>query len=258
MIKFTIATCTYNASKELSVTLDSILEQTYEEVEHLIIDGASQDDSLNQIIHYKTRNDAIHNGHDVKIISEPDNGLYDAMNKALINATGDFILFLNAGDKLHSQETLTTLAEIGEQTDILPGVIYGYTNIVDSQGLFVRKRRLEPPKELNWTSFKQGMLVCHQAFIASTKLTTKCCYDLNYRFSADFDWCIRLMKLAEQKRMPLINSNIIVADYLEGGMTTKNHRKSLLERFKIMRIHYGLFSTIWYHLYFIVRLIIKR
>lgn len=258
MIKITIATCTYNAAQELPATLESVKRQKYREVEHLIVDGASKDDSLDILLRYKSQNDAMENSMDVKIISEPDNGLYEAMNKALCRATGDYILFLNSGDRLHDDETLTRIAEIAEQSDVLPGVIYGNTNIIDQNGTFLRKRRLEPPAELHWTSFKHGMLICHQAFFASTKLTLKCKYNLSYRFSADYDWCIRLMKESEQRGLPMVNSNIVVADYLEGGMTKKNHRKSLIERFKIMSSHYGFLLTLWYHAYFVLRLIFKK
>jgi len=258
MVKFTIATCTYNAAQELPATLESVRGQKYRDVEHLIVDGASKDDSLNILLRYKSQNDAMENCLDVKIISEPDNGLYEAMNKALRHATGDYILFLNSGDRLHDEETLTRIAEIAEQSDVMPGVIYGFTNIVDHSGSFVRKRRLEPPAELHWTSFKSGMLVCHQAFFASTKLTPQCMYNLSYRFSADYDWCIRIMKESDRQGLPLANSNIVVADYLEGGMTKRNHRKSLIERFKIMSVHYGLLSTIWHHAYFVIRLIFKK
>ena len=258
MIKITVATCTYNAAKELPVTLESVLQQKYSEIEHLIIDGASKDSSLDLIQSYKCQNDEIQNGHEVKIISERDNGLYDAMNKALRNASGDYILFLNAGDTFHSAETLLMVADVCEQSDSLPGIVYGHTDIVDQERHFLRKRRLEPPAELHWTSFKNGMLVCHQAFFASTKLTENCHYNLRYKFSADFDWCIRLMKLSEERHMPLMNSNIVVADYLAGGMTKKNHRRSLWERFLIMSEHYGVMSAIGHPIYFIIRLLIRR
>lgn len=258
MITFTIITCTYNAARELPRTLNSVLEQTYADVEHLIVDGASKDNSLQLLEDYKTNSDASDNGHCVRIISEPDKGLYDAMNKALRLATGDYVLFLNAGDVFHTAKTLSVVADAGEQCDVLPAVIYGHTNVVDEEGNFIRRRRLEPPVSLTWKSFKKGMLVCHQAFFAARKLTESCEYDMQYRFSADFDWCIRLMKMAEQKRMPLVNTNIVVADFLDGGMTSKNHRKSLWERFNIMSKHYGLFSTVCYHAYFVVRSVFKK
>ena len=110
MIRITIATCTYNAQSTLGRTLDSVLHQTYREVEHLIIDGASTDGTLAMAEEYKLKSDSAECYHDVVIVSEPDQGLYYAMNKALTHATGDYIVFLNAGDKLPSVDTLENIS----------------------------------------------------------------------------------------------------------------------------------------------------
>ena len=82
MITFTIATCTYNAGNELPPTLQSVLEQDYPYVEHLIIDGASKDNTMSLLEDYKRNNGHSAKGHKINIVSEPDSGLYDAMNKA--------------------------------------------------------------------------------------------------------------------------------------------------------------------------------
>ena len=100
------------------------------------------------------------------VLSEPDRGLYDAMNKGIRLATGDYIVFLNAGDTLPAPDTLCRVAEVAAAKSVMPGVIYGETDIVDDQGRFVRHRRLSPPRQLHWQSFRQGMVVCHQAFYA--------------------------------------------------------------------------------------------
>ena len=78
-------------------------------------------------------------------------------------------------------------------------------------------------------------------------------YDLNYRFSADVDWCIRVMKEAEKENLPLKHVGMVVVNYLDGGLTTKNHRASLIERFHVMRRHYGLATTLWKHFLFLFR-----
>ena len=258
MIKFTIITCTFNAEKELPQTLQSVMRQDYPHVEHLIIDGASKDNTLTYVQKYQNSSETIDNGHKILLISESDKGLYDAMNKGLKKATGDFILFLNAGDKFHDNNTLSLIVSAAEKEEKLPGIIYGNTNIINNEGKFLHPRRLHPPTTLSWKSFRKGMLVCHQAFFTSKELTNNCLYNLSYHYSADFDWCIRIMKLAEQQKLPITNTNIIITDYLEGGLTTKNHRRSLLERFNIMVDHYGTFQTILLHLYFILRAIGKK
>ena len=93
------------------------------------------------------------------------------------------------------------------------------------------------------------MLVCHQAFFARRDLVEP--YDLRYRFSADFDWCIRVMK----KARTLHNTHLVVIDYLDEGLTTANRRASLLERFRIMARHY---STVAHHAWFVLRLMLKK
>ena len=98
MIKFSIITCTYNAANELPGTLESVLNQNYLPVEHLIIDGASTDHSMELVHDYQVRSIEMENGHDIIVSSEPDKGLYDAMNKGIERATGDYVVFLNAGD----------------------------------------------------------------------------------------------------------------------------------------------------------------
>ena len=258
MIKFTIITCTYQAEKEVERTLRSVLKQTYKDVEHLIVDGASTDATLRLTQAYVTESQAQNNGHQVMVTSEPDKGLYDAMNKGLKHATGDYVLFLNAGDTFPSESTLTQVAASAERASGLPGVLYGDTDIVDNEGRFVRHRRLSPPKKLSWKSFMQGMVVCHQAFYARTDLAKKVPYQLKYRYSADVDWCIRVMKMAQKQGLPLCNVQTVVANYLDGGMTEKNHKASLKERFRVMESHYGYLPTLFMHAWFAVRSVLKK
>jgi glycosyltransferase involved in cell wall biosynthesis len=244
-MKITIITVTYNAASVLQRTLDSVCTQTYKDIEHLIIDGASKDETVQMAESYKAQVP-----YKVVIRSEPDQGLYDAMNKGLHKATGDYLIFLNAGDALHANDTLETVSQLSSNS---PAVIYGDTSIVDSEGRFLHLRRLRPPKQLTWKSFKQGMLVCHQAFYVRTDIAQQEDYDLLYRHSADVDWCIRVMKRAEQQHLPLVNTNAILADFMEGGNTTQNHRASLKERYQVMCHHYGTIQTILLHLWFLAR-----
>ena len=253
MIKFTIVTCTFNAEHELQRTLDSVFHQSYADVEHLILDGLSSDRSVEMAQTYKQRSDEARTGHEVVVCSERDSGLYDAMNKGIARAAGDYIVFLNAGDTFPSEATLEHIAHSIGDGEALPGVIYGDTDIVNGEGRFLRHRRLLPPAKLTWRSFRNGMLVCHQAFYALTTLAKDNPYNLNYRFSADVDWCIRVMKEAERRHLTLKNVDEVVVNYLDGGMTEKNHRASLRERFSVMRRHYGLPLTLIMHVWFAVR-----
>lgn len=257
MTSFSIITCTWQAATVLERTLASVAAQDYTGVEHLIIDGASTDGTL-QLAHRYAEDVKGCGRHRVRVVSESDGGLYDAMNKGLRLATGQYVLFLNAGDTLHAPDTLSRVAAAARQGDVLPGVVYGDTDIVDENGRFQRHRRLSPPERLTWRSFRSGMLVCHQAFYALTAIARATPYNLGYRYSADIDWCIRVMREAERQRRPLRRVSAVVADFLDGGMTTQNHRKSLRERFRVMRSHYGLASTLAMHLWFVLRGVAKK
>lgn len=242
--KFSIITVTYQAGKVLEDTIQSVIFQTYRNVEYIIVDGGSMDNTLDIVKKYQDRISIV--------VSEPDKGLYDAMNKGIRLATGDYVCFLNAGDELHENETLQRMVHTLKNQE-LPDVIYGETAIVDGEGHFLHMRRLQAPEVLHWKSFKQGMLVCHQAFFARRELALAHPYDLQYRFSADFDWCIRIMKDAKS----IHNTHLTLIDYLNEGMTTRNHKASLKERFRIMAKHYGWVSTLLHHGWFVIRLFYK-
>ena len=260
-MKVSIVTITYNAARTLQRTLDSVACQTYADIEHLIIDGASKDDTVAIAERYKAMSH-----HEVVIQSEPDKGLYDAMNKGLQKATGDYLVFLNAGDTLYAPDTIETVVRCVQQPPLLleraggeaPAVIYGDTAITDAEGNFLHLRTHRPPEQLTWKSFKQGMLVCHQAFYVLTSLARQIPYDLQYRHSADVDWCIRIMREAERQQLALVNTHAILANFEEGGDTTQHHRDSLKERFKIMMHHYGLVQTVVMHAWFILRAVARR
>ena len=242
--KFSIITITFNAASVIEPTLQSVLSQTYTNYEYLLIDGGSTDDTV-----AKAKASGIEFAH---IVSERDNGLYDAMNKGIALATGDYLCFLNAGDAFYAPDTLQTIANTAMAYDTFPCVLYGETAEVDDDRNFVRMRRLSVPEKLTWKSFRSGMLVCHQAFYARRDIAPM--YDLKYRLSSDVDWCIKVMK----KSSKLVNVNAVVVNYLQNGLSLQRHRESLKERFWIMSKHYGLLPTIARHLWFVVRAVIKK
>lgn len=242
MNTLSVITVTYNAEHTLERTLKSVREQTYPGIQHVIVDGKSKDETMSLIREYENDN--------MTWISEPDEGLYDAMNKAIGMSTGDYLCFLNAGDTFYAPDTVEKMMGSfmeGQPPDIL----YGETAIVDDNGRFLHMRRLKAPKRLNWKSFRQGMVVCHQAFIVKRELADP--YDLSYRFSADFDWCVRVMK----KSSSIHNTRLVLINYLNEGLTTANRKASLKERYRIMAKHYGHISTLVHHAWFIARAIIN-
>ena len=239
---FSIITVTWNAAAVIAPTLESVQRQTNTDYEMLIIDGASTDDTLSIV-----RGASISS---LRVFSEPDQGLYDAMNKGIKLARGRYIIFLNAGDAFASD---TVLARLAQFTSGNPGVIYGQTQLVDQSREVVGERHLTAPKRLTVDSFLHGMVVCHQAFVVRRDLAPQ--YDLQYRLSADYDWCIRVLKASPANayagRVPIIS-------YLADGMTTRHHRASLLERYRIMCRHYGTAKAILAHLSFIPRYVKRR
>jgi glycosyltransferase involved in cell wall biosynthesis len=241
---FTIITATFNAADTLARTIESVDSQLCRDYEHLIIDGASSDNTL--AIAEATVNPLR------KIYSEPDKGLYDAMNKGISKAEGKYLIFLNAGDKFHSTQTLQLLAEAAGSENA-PGIIYGQTIIVDDRGRNPRPRHLQAPRELTLGAFADGMLVCHQSFVALRNITGF--YNLRYRFSADYEWCIRCL---QHSRRNVFIDHEPLTDYLDGGLTTRNRWRSLRERFAIMCTYYGTFATILRHFHFAARAVKRK
>ncbi len=236
---FSLITVTYNAAQYLERTILSILGQSYPHIEYIIIDGGSADGTVDIIRQYQSG---------VSFwISEPDSGLYDAMNKGLRKATGDYVWFINAGDTLFSMDTVQQIAAIIQQKKRLPDVIYGETAITDKAGRQIGMRRLKSPEKLTWKSFRMGMLVCHQSFIARREIAGD--YDLQYRFSADYAWCIGCLKQAKR----ITNTHMTLSNFLEAGMSETNRKASLKERYQIMCQHYGKATTAVLHGWFAIR-----
>lgn len=240
---FSIITVTYNAAETLPATLASVKEQSCKLFEYIVMDGVSKDNTV------ELANNA--NIPNARIISSPDKGLYDAMNKAIDIATGEYLIFLNAGDAFHSPDTLQKIADVIMNHDF-PGIVYGQTQLVNAKRQRIGDRHLTAPEELTYKSFAEGMLVCHQAFIALRRITGH--YDLRYHFSADYEWCIRCLQ--HSRNNVYIPHTII--DYLSEGLTTANRKASLKERFKIMCYYYGTIPTVLRHLKFIPRFLKQR
>jgi glycosyltransferase involved in cell wall biosynthesis len=239
--KISIITITFQAEEYIARTLESIESQGLRnDFEYIIIDGNSQDQTMNIIQNASIKPDLL--------ISENDQGIYDAMNKGLEKATSEYILFMNAGDQFSSREALKTiLYHLSENPDIL----YSDANFVDLKGHFMGKRSEATPhklpQNLTWKDFKFGMLICHQAFVCKKSIAPY--FSLEYQLSSDIDWEIECLKAAHKiNYMPEP-----ICNYLMGGASVKNLRKSWLERFQVLSRHYGLLQTIMNHLIIIFR-----
>lgn len=239
----TIITITFNAGQYLPDTLNSvqralipIAQEQYPE--YLIIDGGSGDDTLSIAGSFPFI---------TRITSEPDKGLYDAMNKGLRLATGKYVWFLNAGDEVFNASTLQLLLIALESG----------RDIYYSDAMFIRpdksemglRGRITPhrlPTNLTWKDMALGMKVCHQAFIV--RRTIAPFYDIE-NLSADLDWEISSLKGAQT--VQFLNSPL--CRYLLGGLSVQNHKRSLTDRWKILQKHFGFFPTLINHFRIILR-----
>ncbi|HMI02967.1 MAG TPA: glycosyltransferase family 2 protein [Pedobacter sp.] len=229
--KLSVITIVYNNVKDIERTMLSVLNQTYPNIEYIMIDGGSKDGTAEAIYKHKSRL--------AQFISEPDNGIYDAMNKGLALATGDYVLFMNSGDEIYAPETVTEVFETAASADIY----YGETEMYNERWESLGQRRHCAPEIFNWKSFRYGMSISHQAIYVKRSLAQP--FDLRYKYSSDIDWIIRVAKNASS----ILNTHMYVAKYLVGGMSKKKHFASLRERFRIFSKYYGLIPNLINHLF---------
>ncbi len=232
--KVSIITVVYNAREELQTTLENLASLKYQNKEIIVIDGNSTDGTKSVIEKFSI--------HINQWISEPDNGLYDAMNKGLRMATGEYVWFINAGDRVYDEYTLDNIF-FGQEDEA--DVYYGDTLIVSATGEHLGLRKKRPPRKLSWYSLRKGMVVCHQSFLVKRAISPW--YNTQYRYAADIEWMIEALK----KAVSIRNTHLILSIYQEGGISVQNRKESLKERYQIMRLQYGTLLTLWNHLKFI-------
>jgi len=200
--KLSVITIVYNNVRDIERTMLSVLNQTYPNIEYIIIDGASTDGTKDIIYKYKSRLS--------QFISEKDKGIYDAMNKGLNLATG-------------------------------ADIYYGETEMFDDNWKSLGQRRHRAPESFSWRSFKHGMSISHQAIYVKRSLAEP--YDLQYKYSSDIDWIIKVAKKASN----IVNTHSYVAKYLVGGISKQKHFASLKERFRIFNNYYGFIPNLVNH-----------
>ncbi len=241
---FTIITVTFNAAQWLERTLKSVLSQQCLNYNYLIIDGASTDQTINIAQQYQPAfNGRMH------IVSEPDKGLYDAMNKAIQKAEGQYLWFINAGDEIYSNNTLTLLEQAATTK---PDIIYGQAVTSNEKGESVGQYHKTPPEQLTRQSLLNGLVVCHQAFLIKRSIATP--YNLNYHIAADYDWVIQAVEKAGHQvyvQQPLCR-------FLVNGLSQRNPIKAWKERFTIMKRHFGLCATLIAHLKIAFNYLIRK
>jgi len=225
-----VITIVFNNVRDIERTILSVVNQSYPNIEYIVVDGGSTDGTLDIIKQYEARI--------ARLISEKDNGIYDAMNKGLAYATGDYVLFINSGDEIHSNNTVSKVFATSADADIY----YGETEMFNEAWESLGQRRHRSPDSLNPKSFKYGMSVSHQAIYVKRSIADE--YDTQFQLSSDIDWVLNALGKAKK----IVNTRMYVAKYLVGGMSKKRHRQSLIERFRIFSKHYGVIPNFINHL----------
>ncbi len=208
--KLTIATVVFNGLPHIQATLESVTHQSYQNLEYIVIDGGSTDGSLHKISAYS-------NGID-RLISEPDRGIYDAMNKAVSLATGDWILFMNAGDVFSSPTVLEDL--FGQRNYPQQTILYGSHYVAYGVG---KMRLIQAPARL---SFWKGSQFSHQACFIPLVYHKACLYDLKFKIAADYDFFLR----ARRNSIAFCRINYVVAQIIPGGVSDTMRSASIKER----------------------------
>lgn len=239
LAKISIITIVYNGVDLLEDTIKSIIGQSYPNIEYIIVDGASKDGTLDIIKKYEEHID--------QWVSEPDKGLYDAMNKGIKMASGDYLWFMNCGDHIHQMNTVQQMMDRNTHN---ADIIYGEVMLVDEERKAIGTRSAlstrKLPKKLHWKSLNHGMVVSHQAFLPKRDIAP---FYMENNLAADIDWVIECLKKSKRN----LNTEMVLADFLLGGVSKQRHQQSLKDRFVVLQKHYGIFPNLWNHLYIGVR-----
>ncbi len=172
--KISIITITFDDGPRLEATISSVLGQTYKNIEYIIIDGGSSDNSVDIIKLYEDRLSFW--------ITEKDDGIYDAMNKGILQATGSFVNFMNSGDEFHSKESLTDLFNCIDLKGVLNAdIIYGNHAVKSVSGLKIMRPKALP-------NINRGSLFCHQSAFIATKFHKTSLYNIHNPIAADFEF----------------------------------------------------------------------
>ena len=241
--KVSVITVVFNGENIIEKTMQSVFAQTYPHIEYIIVDGKSTDNTLQIIEKYKEKISVL--------ISEKDNGLYDAMNKGLAVATGDYVWFMNGGDQINDFDVLTNVFAQNIESDIF----YSDTNLIDEEGKYLSLLseigHNNAPANLTHKSMQRGMVVCHQSFIARRNITSP--FNLNYKISADIDWVIKCLKNSKKNH----KLNFCLSKFMTGGVSSKNRWRAVRERFVLFNEHFGIARNLYNHIFVLLRVIKK-
>jgi glycosyltransferase involved in cell wall biosynthesis len=209
-VKVTVLTACYNSAKTLGRTLESVKNQTYPEIEHIVLDGGSTDDTKTVVSYYK---------HVTRFISEKDQGVYDALNKGIQMATGDVISILHADDHYKDKHVIQDMIEKMQET--LAMGVYGDIEFVNEHG---RRIRYYSSNGINLNSFKRGIMPAHPSCFFRTALYKEFPFNLKYKIASDFDQVLKcFLKYGDR----LVYTERITTSMLPGGLSTASWKSNV-------------------------------
>lgn len=218
-----IITVVYNGQKYFEDTILSVINQTYDNVEYIIIDGGSTDGTLDIIRKYENKINYW--------ISEKDNGIYDAMNKGIAVATGEWINFMNAGDMFFDNTILQKM-----QKELSEDFVYG------NHAVYLNHPVQYTIVNVEGYADKRNIPFCHQSLFARTTWLNKFPFDLDYRISGDYDQYLKCKKHnATIKHIP-----ITVSLFLDGGLSSISRQKLIKEYYDITKQYHKYSATFVY------------
>lgn len=216
-MKISIITIAYNNESDIEQTIQSVINQTYRNIEYIIVDGASKDNTLNIIEKYKT--------HITKLVSEPDKNLYDAINKGIKMATGDVVGLIHAGDRLHDNHVIEKINRHFMENEI--DISYGHSKIVNHRD---KPIRINKSPEYNHALARWGWMPSHQSIYVKRELFDKFGY---YRTDlggmADYEWFIRYFHI---NRFLIKRLDAFIVKFSLGGMSTRSYSEKLQKKHK--------------------------
>lgn len=215
-MKFTVVTIAYNEEQNIAETMRSVICQNYKELEYLVIDGGSSDHTVEN-----AKKLAKESGRDVKIYSEPDFGIYNAMNRGITRATGDYLIFMNAGDSFYNYEILSDMADkIGRNGT---AIYYG-------QAYLMRNGRCVGKNTTKHKALLRGYMPIHQSVAAPLVFLKKYYFNETYKIRGDYDWILRCYKAG----VKFVDMDFPICRYDNSGLSGRASSKKLLRQETVM------------------------
>ena len=216
-MRVSIVTICYNNERDIRPTLESVVNQTYQDIEYIIVDGASTDGSMSIINEYREKIS--------KVISEPDNGMYEALNKGFRASTGDVVGMIHAGDRLYDKHVIEKIVRYYENNDV--DVTYGHSKIVDSNDV---PRRINRSAKYSRNMVRRGWMPSHQSIYCRRELFEQLGYYRNdLGGGGDYEWFVRYFyRYSDQIKIQLIDEYIV--RFSLGGQSTRNVWRKLSKK----------------------------